>query len=214
MNINIKLVFVTFATLPAVRGHPGRVRGHPGRDLADSPAAASGCPFTFVKDGAASSYLAQNSGYSEVTCDENNKNCQVPTTQGLQTNTDMPCLQDIAPAGMTCKEVSESWTLACQDSATATANLADGFKCGCMSDKVQNEKFCERTCGLCSPVFVNSEVRICIAPTVCVYFYSIATQCMLISPSFAGVPFWIIYGPGGHNQPCSWNPRFHQSSHS
>ena len=95
MNINIKLVFVAFTTLPAVRGHPGRVRGYSGRDLADNPTAAFSCPFTFEKDSAAPSYSAQNSEFSEVTRDKNNKNCQVPTTQGLQTNIDMPCLSRI-----------------------------------------------------------------------------------------------------------------------
>lgn len=156
----MKLVFAAFAIIPAVRGHPGRVRGHPGRDLTDDLAVSSGCPL-FKENGAAPSYVAQSSAFSEVTCEENNKNCQVPTIQGLQTNVDMmtsACLQDIAPDGMTCKQVSESWTPACQDSTFATANLADGFKCGCMSDKVQKENFCERTCGLCSPLFVNSEV--------------------------------------------------------
>ena len=127
-------------------------------------AAASGCPYAaFVENGAAPSYLAQNADFDKVECDPNNKNCQVPANnnQGLQTNVDTPCLEEIEPDTMTCEEVALSWTLECQHSATAAKNLADGFKCGCSSDSVQKEGYCQRTCGLCSPVFVNQQVSIC-----------------------------------------------------
>lgn len=125
-------------------------------------AAASGCPFaSFLGSGAAPAYVAQNSNFAEVLCGPNNKNCDAPSNnnQGLQTNhLDNPCLDEVAPDNMTCAEVASSWTLGCQDSAAAAENLANGFKCGCMSDMVQSQNYCQRTCGLCSPVFVNQQV--------------------------------------------------------
>jgi hypothetical protein len=133
---------------------------HGGVAAAASAAAAAGCPYaSFIENGAAPSYMAQNTGFDMVECDPNNKNCQVPTTnnQGLQTNVDTPCLEDIEPDTMSCAEVALSWSLECQDSAAAEANLADGFKCGCMSDMVQDGTYCQRTCGLCSPVLVSQQ---------------------------------------------------------
>ena len=65
-----------------------------------------------------------------------------------------PCLEDVAPADMTCMEVAHLWSPECQ---TDNAALADDFTCGCMSDWVQNGTYCQRSCNLCSPLFVNSE---------------------------------------------------------
>ncbi len=129
--------------------------------FAAATAAGVGCPVaSFSENGAAPAYMAQNSDFEMVECDPNNKNCQVPANknQGLQTNVDTPCLEDVDPDAMSCAEVALSWSLECQDSAAAATNLANGFKCGCMSDMVQNGKYCQRTCGLCSPVLVSKQV--------------------------------------------------------
>ena len=119
---------------------------------------------TSDENGAAPAYVEQWTGFEEVTCEANNKNCQVPANnnQGLQSNVDSPCLEETAPDGMDCREVAKSWAPECQDNATAAQFLADGFKCGCMSDKVQQEGYCERSCGKCSPVFVSKLVSVCV----------------------------------------------------
>jgi len=146
------------------------------------------------ENGAAPSYVTHSSSFSKVTCKDNNKNCQVPTTQGIQMNVDMmtlPCLQDIAPDGMTCKQVSESWTPVFHDSTSATANLTDGFKCGCMSDKVQS--------GLCSPIFVNSEVCVLLPLSACRYF-------ILSRPNFCYL-FSIVHRGSVLDHIQSWRPQ-------
>lgn len=94
-----------------------QVCGHPGRDLETEGGA---CPYSFVIDGAAPSYVAQNDGFSEVTCAFNEVKCDVSSnsnsnSQGLQTNIVDPCLEDVAPDGMTCEEVATSWVPECQD---------------------------------------------------------------------------------------------------
>jgi hypothetical protein len=49
-------------------------------------AAAYGCPFLFVQDGASPNYHSQNSGFAEVTCGKSEKYCEVPGkgNQGFQ----------------------------------------------------------------------------------------------------------------------------------
>lgn len=91
----------------------GCVYSHPGRDLGGGTA----CPYNFITDGAAPAYVAQNDGFVRVTCEFNAQKCEVPNSgsQGLQTNTYEPCLEDVAPEDMTCEEVATSWVPACQD---------------------------------------------------------------------------------------------------
>ncbi|KAL7552625.1 hypothetical protein ACHAWF_015853, partial [Thalassiosira exigua] len=118
-----------------------------------------GCP-AFVADGAAPDYVAQVDGFEAVECAADEKTCKTPEdgNQGLQSNVFEPCLEDIAPGGATCLEVAERWTAACQEGTQENNTLLqDGFTCGCMSAMVQNGTYCQRTCGLCSPVFVNKD---------------------------------------------------------
>lgn len=102
--------------------------------------ASGGCPFaaSFVENGAAPMYVAQNDNFAEVSCQENDKNCDIPGAgnQGLQTKIDEPCLEDVEPEGLTCLEVATSWTEQCSDDNNSL--LSDGFTCGCMSDSVQS----------------------------------------------------------------------------
>lgn len=61
---------------------------------------------------------------------------------------------EVAPEGMTCDELVLLWTPACQDDGRTDFS---GYSCGCQSEGVQDGTYCQRSCALCSPVFVNHE---------------------------------------------------------
>jgi len=121
-------------------------------------AANTGCPFMggFVKNGASPGYVAQQHDFAEVTCLDDESLCETPGNgnQGLQTNVVDPCTFEVAPEGMTCDELVLLWTPACQDDGRTDFS---GYSCGCQSDGVQDGTYCQRSCALCSPVFVNHE---------------------------------------------------------
>lgn len=120
-----------------------------------------GCPvFSFPEHGAAPAYTAQDGDtFEPVSCDANDKVCDVPSdgNQGLHKDVFEPCLEDIAPPEMTCMEVAESWTEDCMNPDDTTLLDDEFFTCGCMSNLIQDGTYCQRTCGQCSPVFVNRE---------------------------------------------------------